>query len=445
MKLLFLTFLVYAVYGTARADLSIVDIDDPVPENNNAGLWNVLYAKLNILLNDTADLSESIAILKQRQDEQEYRVTTLVQNLMQDANRFMDAGLQKLKIKQDAEEDRVLNFVQSLTTDTKAFMINGLEELQKRQEDQEYRLNDMMQAFALNANQSLETSIVDIQKRLKDQETQVKNLMDTLTKDVKTYMDENLMDLKTRFDDQENRVTAAIQSIANEAQKSVDATLEEVMKGFHILEERQHQQHDLSLQILENTKTTAGSAPVVADINLDSRSLNYHRDWTTIVRRLDGSVSFDLTWDEYKKGFGNVNGEFFIGLEKLHALTTYGGPQELLVVLGDDKNQTRYAKYDVFQVGSESEEYAIIQLGTYSGDAGDSLSTHAGMKFVTKDKISDYWQDIRGGGWWRSPNSMCDLTSYYYPIDGLYGIFWATWGNWQNTLSYAEMMVRSKV
>lgn len=127
-------------------------------------------------------------------------------------------------------------------------------------------------------------------------------------------------------------------------------------------------------------------------------------DWILIQRRQDGSVDFYRNWEEYKKGFGKIEGEFFIGLDKLHALTNYNGPQELLIVL-ENKNETRYAKYSNFVVGNESEAYSLLHLGVYSGNAGDSLTYHMGNKFTTKDRDNDNHAngncaEIYTGAWW---------------------------------------------
>ena len=82
-------------------------------------------------------------------------------------------------------------------------------------------------------------------------------------------------------------------------------------------------------------------------------------------KRLDGSVDFYLGWADYKRGFGNLNGEFWLGLDKIHRLTKSN--KRLRVDLEDTTGKTAYAEYDMFAVTSERSKYQL-SLGTYSGE-----------------------------------------------------------------------------
>jgi hypothetical protein len=41
-------------------------------------------------------------------------------------------------------------------------------------------------------------------------------------------------------------------------------------------------------------------------------------------RRVDGSIDFFRDWDSYKRGFGNLGTEFWLGNDYLHLLTANG-------------------------------------------------------------------------------------------------------------------------
>ena len=86
--------------------------------------------------------------------------------------------------------------------------------------------------------------------------------------------------------------------------------------------------------------------------------------WTVFQKRLDGSVSFYRGWTDYKNGFGDLNGEFWLGLDKIHRLTKT--KKRLRVDLIDTRGNTAYAEYDMFAVTSERTKYKL-SLGTYSG------------------------------------------------------------------------------
>ena len=88
--------------------------------------------------------------------------------------------------------------------------------------------------------------------------------------------------------------------------------------------------------------------------------------WTVFQKRLDGSVDFYLNWSDYKHGFGNLNGELWLGLDKIHRLTPDNNNM-LHVDLEDFEGNTAYAEYNTFGVMSENDKYKLI-LGSYSGN-----------------------------------------------------------------------------
>ncbi|KAG5871750.1 hypothetical protein JTB14_004598 [Gonioctena quinquepunctata] len=109
--------------------------------------------------------------------------------------------------------------------------------------------------------------------------------------------------------------------------------------------------------------------------------------WAHIQKRFDGSQDFYLGWRDYKFGFGDLGGEFWLGLENIHLMTA-SADTELSVEM-TALNQTKiYARYKAFKIGTEPEGYPLIILANYSGDAGDSLK-NLGMKFTTKDFDQD--------------------------------------------------------
>ena len=97
--------------------------------------------------------------------------------------------------------------------------------------------------------------------------------------------------------------------------------------------------------------------------------------WTVFQKRVDGSVDFFLNWSDYKVGFGDLNGEFWLGLDKIHRLTSDDNSM-LRVDLEDFEGNTAYAEYNMFGVMSENDKYKL-NLGAYSGD-----SLHSSCRYV---------------------------------------------------------------
>ena len=88
--------------------------------------------------------------------------------------------------------------------------------------------------------------------------------------------------------------------------------------------------------------------------------------WTVFQKRYNGAVDFFRAWDDYKRGFGNLNGEFWLGLDKIHRLTARSS-NKLRVDLEDLHGKTAFAEYSSFSVASERAKY-LLGLGVYSGE-----------------------------------------------------------------------------
>ncbi|TDG43808.1 hypothetical protein AWZ03_009758 [Drosophila navojoa] len=175
--------------------------------------------------------------------------------------------------------------------------------------------------------------------------------------------------------------------------------------------------------------------------------------WTVVQRRIDGSVEFNRNWLEYREGFGNLSGEFFIGLEKLHRLTA-SQPHELYVHLTDFNNESSHAYYDKIVVAGESEAYALSELGEYSGNAGDSMRDNEHQKFTTFDRDNDQSEfncaETCLGGWWYNNCGLSNLNGRYtmrdeYYDNSEYGIFWDEWQGPGYTLQSVQIMIRPKI
>ncbi|ALC44167.1 maker715, partial [Drosophila busckii] len=162
--------------------------------------------------------------------------------------------------------------------------------------------------------------------------------------------------------------------------------------------------------------------------------------WITILRRADGKVDFDRDWNAYRNGFGSLNGDFFIGLEKLHYITK-SQPYELYVHLKQLNGQTIHARYGEFAISNEKEKYNLIKLDLYSGTAGDYLKTSKHTGFSTKNKVNIQYAKKFNGGWWFNDYTKSNLNGKYVADNNLVGMFWGD----LKILNLVKMLIRPKV
>ncbi|KAM4664872.1 angiopoietin-related protein 2 isoform 1-T2 [Discoglossus pictus] len=171
--------------------------------------------------------------------------------------------------------------------------------------------------------------------------------------------------------------------------------------------------------------------------------------WTIIQRRLDGSVNFFRNWETYKQGFGNIDGEYWLGLENIYWLTNQAN-YKLLITMEDWSGRKVFAEYASFRLEPESEYYKL-RLGRYNGNAGDSFTWHNGKQFTTLDRDHDVYTGncahYQKGGWWYNACAHSNLNGVWYR-GGHYrsryqdGVYWAEFRGGSYSLKKVVMMIR---
>lgn len=153
--------------------------------------------------------------------------------------------------------------------------------------------------------------------------------------------------------------------------------------------------------------------------------------WIVIQRRKDGSVDFNLTWADYRSGFGFIGGEFWLGNDNIHALTSAGFNELRIDMKNRDTGTIYYAKYNNFGIKSENDNYQL-QVGEYSGNASDYFSYLNRAEFATKDWDIQNWAKTYDRGWWY------DNYRRYLNLNGNYLQYFY----WNGYLNYSEMKIR---
>jgi len=156
-----------------------------------------------------------------------------------------------------------------------------------------------------------------------------------------------------------------------------------------------------------------------------------------IQQNVDGTTPFfNRSWEEFKVGFNDSRGNYWLGNELLHQLTSKRRFKLRFDLQARVNLSWYYAEYSTFQVLSEQTNYTLHVSG-YSGNAGhDAFSYHHNMMFTTFDRDNDRWTNVahpyndncaveNGAGFWYKDCVYC-------AVNGFIGnrFVWAIPGEW---------------
>ncbi|XP_072275494.1 angiopoietin-related protein 3 [Pyxicephalus adspersus] len=138
--------------------------------------------------------------------------------------------------------------------------------------------------------------------------------------------------------------------------------------------------------------------------------------WTVIQRRTDGSVEFNQTWEDYSSGFGDLAGEFWLGLRNIYSLTQQAD-YILHIELQDWKYNTRYVEY-LFTLGNQDTSYTI-QVSQVLGNIASAIPEYTPLRFSTSDHHSLHLKcpsETLSGGWWKATCGGTNLNGKYMKL-----------------------------
>ncbi|KAM9845710.1 angiopoietin-related protein 5-like isoform 2-T2 [Aulostomus maculatus] len=189
--------------------------------------------------------------------------------------------------------------------------------------------------------------------------------------------------------------------------------------------------------------------------------------WTVFQRRSGPAVSFTTErWETYKDGFGDLQHDHWLGLNKVFDLTKNNTKSwTVRVDLWDHEGDTAFAEYANFRLGNETEAFRL-HVGEYKGNAGDAIRgaysgiDQNGYGFSTWDRDNDgcspcQFGDILenecassegGGGWWYSRCGSASLHGDWHPYGEHIG--WASglhWGTWKGPAPYSLKTTRMMI
>ncbi|KAK4320306.1 hypothetical protein Pmani_008812 [Petrolisthes manimaculis] len=172
--------------------------------------------------------------------------------------------------------------------------------------------------------------------------------------------------------------------------------------------------------------------------------------WTIFQHRtnLTTRENFTRPWIDYVRGFGNMSGEFWLGLDNLQTFTSWG-QQELRIDLSDYEGEHRWAKYTNFDVGPD---HYRIKVSGYSGTARDSMAEQNNQQFTTYDADHDTWgsgncAQVFKGAWWYKSCHHSNLNGFQYEGNHTTyadGINWRYWKGNHYSLMNTTMMFRPR-
>ncbi|XP_053561562.1 angiopoietin-related protein 5 [Bombina bombina] len=266
--------------------------------------------------------------------------------------------------------------------------------------------------------------------------------------------------LKSMLEEQQKSIDFLSNQVSELTSKVLLLNVEVTKRQLDMFPQRPAQTHGFDCTDIKDTVGTISKAPSGMYI-IQPEGTNFPFEafcdmdykgggWTVIQKRMDGTIDFRRTWLEYLNGFGDLSGEFWLGLRKTFCILNQKNTSFMLnIAFEDEDGNSAYSSYDNFWLEDETNSF-IMHVGRYSGTAGDAIRGYKkednqnAMPFSTFDMDNDGCNPFcskngslvkscsmvnNRSGWWFNKCGLANLNDVHQVTRNvdISGIHWKTW------------------
>ncbi|XP_043941481.1 angiopoietin-related protein 3 [Protopterus annectens] len=380
---------------------------------------NDIFSKLSIFDKSYYELSAQTNEIKAEEEQLKMTTTKLqatneqLKNMSLDMNAKINYVLHdksRLQIKIDGLEEQLTQITQSQAKETEKTEVSALKELIGNQDK--------------NIKELIKT-VAEQHEQLDQQKNQIKDL-------------EEKMNHGGFQDNNENMY------VPKQMEAKVIRYLSRNATGVHLDCSDIYDEGERVSGIYTINPNGSKSFNVFCDMKTDG-------GWTVIQQRINGTLDFDQSWGSYEKGFGDLEAEFWLGLENIYAIIQHGD-YILHTEVEDWKGMKRFIEY-AFSMGNQESGYNVSLTPVLLEGVPNIITQQSGIPFNTKDHSTDRKRNASctenySGGWWYYECGEASLNGKYVKpkaegkAERRKGIHWKPGKGRYYTLKATKMMIR---
>ncbi|XP_046865581.1 fibrinogen-like protein 1 [Drosophila willistoni] len=392
-------------------------------EKDLCALYCYRSMKLNSTHETNSQLSKAIENLQSKIDQQNIQIANINDFITNSVNRQKEMYE---KDKSQTEIDNLKTKVEQLKENLENVQRQAAKDKEESLTEQKYLRNKIEQILR-DKNTEIDGArnreIENLKEKLASQKTDLENAIKDLESKNKEFEEYQIKEKNSK-----NKIGELNSEIAS-LKKKLEESETQLTDSNHLIKEHSLQLNQTAEDLVECQKRPKTGCkglssgihkveiPGIYPISVLCEGDVEGGGWIVIHKRFDGSVDFNRTWIEYRDGFGNKEGEFFIGLDNLHRITN---PQtyQLYVQLGYHNGTFEFASYDNFRIGNETTKYKLESLGKFRGTAENSMSYNLNQAFSSFDHDNDQSEGFncaqRRGAWWHNFCGWIHLNAKYF-------------------------------